>query len=47
MAVELEIINLYELCEEIQRLDGTVLDVNTDCAICTFKNNEFPFTVNA
>ena len=47
MAVELEIINLYELCEEIQRLGGSVLDVNTDCAICTFKNNEFPFAVNS
>ena len=46
MAVELEIINLYELCEEIQRLDGTVLDVNTDCTIGAFKNNVFPFTVN-
>ena len=47
MTLELEIINLHSLCKEIERLGGSVLDVNTDCAICTFKNNEFPFTVDS
>ena len=47
MAVELEIINLHSLCKEIERLGGSVLDVNTDCAICTCKNNEFKFTVDS
>ena len=45
MTLELENINLYEMCEEIQRLGGTVLDVNTDCAVCTFKDNKMPFDV--
>ena len=32
MVVELEIINVYEIVEEIRRLGGTVLDVDTyDC----------------
>ena len=47
MAVEMEIINLHELCKEIERLGGNVWDVNNDCAVCTFRNNVFPFTVNS
>ena len=45
MAVEMGIINLHELCKEIERLGGNVLDLNTDCARCTFRNNGSPFTV--
>ena len=45
MTLELENINLYEMCEEIQRLGGTVLDVNTDGAVCVFPKDKVPFKV--
>ena len=41
--LEMEIINLYELCKEIKKFDGVVLDVNTDCVVCTFPYNKLPF----
>jgi transcriptional regulator with PAS, ATPase and Fis domain len=47
MSLELEIINLYELYKEVERLGGTVHDVNVDCVICTFKDDKLPFTVKA
>jgi hypothetical protein len=47
MSLELEIINLYGLYKEVERLGGTVHDVNVDCVICTFKDDKLPFTVNA
>ena len=46
MVLELENINLFTLCKEIRNKGGQVIDVNTDCAVCTFPNNEFPFSVN-
>ena len=46
MVIELEIINLYELCKEIHKKGGVVLDVNTDCCICTFKDNKIPFDLH-
>ena len=44
--LELEIINLHQLHEEIKRLSGVVLDVNTDGAVCTFPYNKLPFEIN-
>ena len=44
--LEIEMINLYELCEEVRSFDGTVLDVNTDCVVCTFPDNKLPFEVD-
>ena len=46
MTLELEIINLYELVQEVRRLNGVVLDVNTDCIVCTFFKNQPPFTID-
>lgn len=43
MVLELENINLYKLYKEIEKHDGKVLDVNTDCCTCKFKDNKFPF----
>ena len=43
MTLEMENINLYEMCEEIRRLGGTVLDVNTDGAVCVFPDDRVPF----
>ena len=46
MVIELEIINLYELYKEINNKGGTILDVNTDCCVCTFKDNKVPFELD-
>ena len=46
MVIELEIINLYELYKEINNKGGTILDVNTDCCVCTFKDNKIPFELD-
>ena len=46
MVLELENINLYKLSKLIEQNDGRVLDVNTDCCNCTFKNNVFPFKLD-
>ena len=43
MTLEMENINLYEMCKEIERLGGTVLDMNTDCAVCAFPDSKLPF----
>lgn len=43
MAVELEIIELHKLCKLIEAQGGTVLDVNTDAAICMFPGDTCPF----
>jgi len=40
MTLEMENINLYEMCKEIERLGGTVLGVNTDCAVCVFPRQQ-------
>ena len=42
----METTNLYELNKEIQKFDGVVLDVNTDCVACTFPYNKSPFEVD-
>jgi len=47
MAVELEIIELHKLCKLIESQGGTVLDVNTDAAICMFPGNICPFDKDA
>ena len=44
--LEMEIINLYELHKEIKKFEGIVLDVNTDCVVCTFPYNKLPFEVD-
>ena len=41
--VELEAIELHKLAQLIKNNNGFVLDLNTDCVSCVFKNNEFPF----
>ena len=46
MTLELENINLYEMCEEIRRLGGTILDMNTDGAVRVFPGNKVPFCVS-
>ena len=46
MVLELENINLYKLSKLIEQNDGRVLDVNTDCCNCIFKNNVFPFKLD-
>ena len=43
MAVELEIIELHKLTKIIESKGGTVLDVNTDAAICMCPGNICPF----
>ena len=47
MAIELEIINLHKLCKLIESQGGTVVDVNTDAAICMFPGNECPFQTDS
>jgi hypothetical protein len=47
MAVELEIIELHKLCKLVESKGGTVLDVNTDAAICMFPGNICPFDKDA
>ena len=47
MAIELEIINLHKLCKLIESKGGTVVDVNTDAAICMFPGNECPFETDS
>ena len=47
MAVELEIIELHKLCKLIESRGGTVLDVNTDAAICMFPKNICPFDIDS
>ena len=44
--MDLEAIHLHKLAKIIESNNGQVLDLNTDCVTCTFKNNEFPFTMN-
>ena len=46
MAVELEIIELHKLTKVIESKRGTVLDVNTDAAICMFPGNICPFEID-
>ena len=41
--VEIEAIELHKLTKIIEGSKGQVLDLNTDCVSCCFKNNVFPF----
>ncbi|MEI7669711.1 MAG: HNH endonuclease signature motif containing protein, partial [Pseudomonadota bacterium] len=41
--VEVEAIELHKLTKIIEARGGQVLDLNTDCVSCCFKNNVFPF----
>ena len=41
--VEIEAIELHKLTKIIKGSKGQVLDLNTDCVSCCFKNNVFPF----
>jgi len=41
--VELEAIELHKLAQLVKNNNGFVLDLNTDCVSCVFKNDEFPF----
>ena len=47
MVVEREITNRYEFVKDIQQLDWTVLDVNTDRAILVFTNDDVPLKQKA
>ena len=44
--MDLEAIHLHKLSKLIESNNGNVLDLNTDCVTCTFKNNIFPFKMN-
>jgi hypothetical protein len=44
--LDLEAIHLHKLSKIIESNNGQVLDLNTDCVTCSFKNNEFPFMMN-
>ena len=44
--MDLEAIALHKLSKLIKSKDGEVLDLNTDCVTCTFKNNVLPFEID-
>ena len=44
--IEMEIINLYEMYKLITQNKGEVLDLNTDCCVCTFENDLLPFNLD-
>ena len=41
--VQIEAIELHRLKTLVEQNEGIVLDLNTDCVSCCFKNNVFPF----
>ena len=43
MILELEAIELHKLKTLVESHKGTVLDLNTDCVTCVFRNNKLPF----
>ena len=43
--LELEAIELHKLKTIIEKKGGLVLDLNTDCVACVFKNDILPFTI--
>jgi hypothetical protein len=44
--MDIEAILLHELSEIIKSNGGEILDLNTDCISCTFKNDIFPFDLD-
>ena len=44
--MDLEAIALHKLAILIESKNGTVLDLNTDCITCNFKDNKFPFELD-
>lgn len=42
--IECEAIELHKLSNIIKEIGGQILDLNTDCVSCCFKNNKCPFT---
>ena len=44
--MDLEAIALHKLATLIESKNGTVLDLNTDCITCNFKDNKFPFELD-
>ena len=45
MVLEMEAVELHRLCKVVASKKGVVLDLSTDCVICTFPN-EFPFKLD-
>ena len=44
--LDLEAIELHKLSKLIESKNGVVLDLNTDCVTCSFKDNVFPFELD-
>ena len=46
MVVEMEAIELHKLSQTVKQNKGTVLDLSTDCVVCTFPKNILPFAID-
>ena len=44
--LEEEAIELYKLSRVIQKKNGYILDLKTDCVVCAFKDDVLPFKIN-